>query len=100
MHKLVALYKQPTDAAAFDKSYFELHMPLIDKLPGLQNKKITRFTRDFMNLGLYLTAEMYFADEAALKAAMKSPEMAAAGENLDSFAKGLYSLFYAEEVNK
>jgi hypothetical protein len=43
-------------------------------------------------------AEMAFADEAALKAAMKSPEMAAAGQHLDSFAKGSYSLMFGEEV--
>jgi uncharacterized protein (TIGR02118 family) len=98
MSKLIALYKQPVDAAAFDKAYFETHLPLIDKLPGLQSKSVTRFTRDLMSSGLYLMAEMVFVDEAALKVAMKSPEMAAAGANLDSFAKGLYSLFYAEEA--
>jgi uncharacterized protein (TIGR02118 family) len=98
MSKLVALYKQPADPAAFDKAYFETHLPLIDKLPGLQSKRVTRFTRDLMSSGYYLLAEMHFADEAALKAAMKSPEMATAGANLDSFAKGLYSLFYAEEA--
>lgn len=98
MSKLVALYKQPADAAAFDKAYFETHLPLIDKVPGLQSKQVTRFTRDLMGQGLYLMAEMHFADEAALKAAMKSPEMTAAGANLDSFAKDMYSLFYAEEA--
>jgi uncharacterized protein (TIGR02118 family) len=97
MPKLVALYKQAPDPAAFDKAYFETHLPLIDLVPGLQSKQVTRFTRGLVGEGYYLMAEMYFADEAALKAAMKSPEMAAAGENLDSFAKGLYSLLFAEE---
>lgn len=97
MSKLVALYKQPADAAAFDKAYFETHLPLIEKVPGLQSAQITRFTRTVLGDGYYLMAEMYFVDEAALKAAMKSPEMAAAGANLDSFAKGLYSLLFAEE---
>ena len=46
----------------------------------------------------YLMAEMDFADEAALKTAMKSQEMAAAGANLDSFAKGMYSLMFGEEL--
>jgi uncharacterized protein (TIGR02118 family) len=96
--KLIALYKQPSDPAAFEKAYFETHLPLIDKLPGLHSKSVTRFTRDLMGSGFYLMAEMIFPDEATLKAAMKSPEMAAAGANLDSFAKGLYSLFYAEEA--
>lgn len=97
MSKLVALYKQPADPAAFDKAYFNTHLPLIDMLPGLVSKRVTRFTRSLLGNGYYLMAEMYFADEAALKAAMKSPEMAKAGENLDSFAKELYSLMFAEE---
>lgn len=97
MSKLIALYKQPEDPAVFDKTYFETHLPLIAKVPGLQQTTVTRFTRSLVGDGYYLMAELHFADEAALKAAMKSPEMAAAGENLDSFAKGMYSLLFAEE---
>ncbi len=97
MSKLVALYKQPTDPVAFDKAYFETHLPLIEKVPGLQSTQITRFTRTLGGEGYYLMAEMYFIDEAALKAAMKSAEMVAAGANLDFFAKGLYTLMFAEE---
>ena len=96
--KLFALYKQPEDVKAFDQAYFETHLPLIEKLPGLQHAHITRFTRSLGGDSYYLMAEMAFADEAALKAAMKSPEMAAAGQNLDSFAKGSYSLMFGEEV--
>ncbi|MEX2144713.1 MAG: EthD family reductase [Anaerolineales bacterium] len=94
--KLIALYKHPADQGAFDKAYFETHLPLIGKLPGLQETQVTRFTRTLAGEGYYLMAEMYFPDEAALKTAMKSPEMAAAGENLDSFAKDLYSLMFGD----
>ncbi len=96
--KLVVLYKHPTDSAAFDKAYFETHLPLIEKLPGLKKTEITRFTRSLGGDAYYLMAEMDFADEAALKTAMKSQEMAAAGANLDSFAKGMYSLMFGEEL--
>jgi uncharacterized protein (TIGR02118 family) len=41
--------------------------------------------------------EMYFDDREALKAGMKSPEMAAAGENLNAFASGLITLLFGEE---
>lgn len=98
MPKLIALYKQPADPAAFDKAYFETHLPLIKKVPGLQRAVVTRFTRSLTGNSYYLMAEMYFPDEAALKAGMKSAEMAKAGENLDSFAKDLYSLMFGEEV--
>ena len=95
--KLVALYKQPSDPEAFDRAYFNTHLPLIKKLPGLQKTVVTRFTRSIMGDAYYLMAEMHFGDEGALKAAMKSAEMVAAGENLDGFAKGLYSLQFARE---
>jgi len=95
--KLVALYKQPTDPAAFDQAYFDTHLPLIRKVPGIKETKITRFTRTVMGDGLYMMAEMYFDDETALKAAMRSPEMGAAGDNLNSFAAGLVTLMYAIE---
>ena len=97
MPKLIALYKQPADPEAFDKAYFKTHLPLIEKVPGLQGTKITRFTRSLGGDAYYLMAEMDFTDEAALKTAMKSAEMAAAGANLDSFAKGMYSLMFGEE---
>jgi len=95
--KLVALYKKPPDPAAFDDAYFRTHLPLMGQVPGLRQTKITRFTRTIMGEGLYLMAEMFFDDEAALKAAMKSPEMAAAGENLQTFAAGLTTLMFGRE---
>lgn len=98
--KLVALYKQPPDPAEFDEAYFNTHLPLIHKVPGLQRTVITRFTRTLMGDKLYLMAEMYFTDPSALKVAMKSPEMAAAGANLNSFADGLVTMMFAEEEKK
>jgi len=98
--KLVALYKQPDDPEAFDEAYFNTHMPLIEKVPGLQKTVITRFTRTLMGDGLYMMNEMYFSDSNALKVAMKSPEMAAAGDTLDSFAKGLVILMYGQEQDR
>ncbi len=95
--KLVAIYKQPADPAAFDQDYFKTHMPLMAKVPGLQKMVVTRFTRTLMGEGPYLMNEMYFADLDSLKAAMKTPEMAAAGDNLNSFAQGLATLCFADE---
>jgi len=95
--KLVALYKQPPDPQAFDQEYFGTHLPLMNKVPGLTQTIITRFSRTLMGEGLYLMTEMYFTDPAAMKVAMKSPEMATAGENLNSFAAGLVTLMFGEE---
>ena len=95
--KLIALYKHPADMAAFEEAYFNTHLPLISKVPGLERTVITRFTRTLTGEGYYLMAEMYFHDAESLKAGMKSPEMAAAGENLNSFAAGLATMMFGEE---
>ena len=97
MSKLIAIYKQPDDPEAFDRAYFQEHLPLMAQVPGLQKTVVTRFTRKLMGEDLYMITEMFFADHDALKNAMRSPEMAAAGDNLNSFAQGLASLFFGEE---
>ncbi len=95
--KLVALYNRPADPEAFDKAYFGEHIPLVEKVPGLLETKITRLRASMRGQDYYLMAELYFEDEAAFKAGMNSPEMAAAGENLDSFARGEYTLMFGVE---
>lgn len=97
--KLVALYKHPEDAQAFEDAYFNSHLPLIAKVPGLQKTVITRFDRKLMGDDFYMMAEMYFADKDALKNGMRSQEMVAAGENLNTFASGLTTLLFASEEN-
>lgn len=95
--KLVALYKPPADTQAFEDEYFGTHLHLIAKVPGLERTVITRFSRTLMGEDLYMMAEMFFRDESALKNGLRSPEMAAAGENLNTFAAGLVTLLYGEE---
>ena len=95
--KLVALYKQPLDAAAFDQYYTETHTPLVQKMPGLRQLKITRFPRTLMGDGYYMMAEMYFDDRDALNQALRSPEGAATAGDLQNFAAGLCTLMIGQE---
>ena len=95
--KLVALYRQPPDPAVFDEAYFNAHIPLVRKVPGLQKTVITRFTRSLSGESFYMIAEMHFADAEALKRGMKSEEMKAAGANLNSFAEGPVTMLYGDE---
>lgn len=97
MAKLIALYKQPDDVQKFDQAYFETHLPLINKVPGLENTVITRFSRTLVGDGYYMMAEMHFDNMESLKNGMRSTEMAQAGENLNSFAEGMYTLMFGEE---
>ncbi len=36
MARMVVIYKTPKDVAAFTRHYFETHVPLAKKLPGLR----------------------------------------------------------------
>ena len=37
MSKLVVMYPKPADPAHFAKHFREVHMPLVEKMPGLQD---------------------------------------------------------------
>ncbi len=99
MVKLVALYRKPADPAAFDKSYFGTHVPLVKKIPNLRRVDVARVTgAPRGEPEYYMIAEMYFDNKAAMDAAMASPENAEAGKNLMSFARGLVTFVFAETI--
>ncbi len=94
--KLIALYKQPDDVEAFEDAYSN-HLTLVDKIPGLQETRVTRFRKTLAGDGFYLMAEMIFPDKESFNAAMTSPEMAATGEDVNRFATGLMTLMIGTE---
>ncbi len=98
MYKFVALYKRPEDPAAFDRHYAEVHTPLVKKTPGLLDIVITRFNANPMGgePAYYMMTEMSFADKDAFKTAAKSPEWAAAGDDVMSFAGSIVTLMIGE----
>jgi uncharacterized protein (TIGR02118 family) len=76
--KLVVLYTQPDDAAAFEAHYFGTHMPLVAQLPGLLRAETGKFAP---RQAYYRAAELYFPDEATLNAAVGSaPGVATAAD--------------------
>jgi uncharacterized protein (TIGR02118 family) len=76
MVKIVVLYPQPADPAAFDSHYFGSHAPLVKKLPGLARLEAAHLkSGPDTTHPYYFLAELYFEDREALKAALKSPEM-------------------------
>lgn len=104
MVRFLVLYETPTDTAAFDRHYREVHVPIAKKMPGLQ-----RFTlsRNATVLGgehpYYLVAELDFADLASAQAGLQSPEGHAAikdvQDNLAPICPGISNVLYeVEEV--
>jgi uncharacterized protein (TIGR02118 family) len=97
MVKLVVLYKKPADVAAFEKRYFEEHLPIANKMPGIKKVEISHMVSGPMGEPpYYMMAELYFDNMDAMNAAMSSPEGKESAKNIMSFAKDIISMMFAE----
>jgi uncharacterized protein (TIGR02118 family) len=86
VHRLTVQYERPDDVEAFRARYLDQHVPLCRTLPGLVAASFS-FPRPLGPATTpFLVAELDFADAAALKAAMRSPEMAAVAEDAEGLA--------------
>lgn len=99
MYKLVVLYKKPEiSVAEFDAKYAE-HMALINQVPGLIKAEVVRFEEaPWGQPDLFQMAELYFESKSALHTALHSPQMNEAGKQLRTFAKGLFTMYYANPI--
>ena len=95
--KLVVLYTQPDDAAAFDEHYLGVHAPLVDKIPGLQRFEGARIVAapDGGAQTWFRMAELWFADQDALGAALGSPEGQATAADFQQIAPPGSRMFVA-----
>ena len=99
MIKLVALYKTPEDKELFDKHYFEVHMPLVAKIPGLIKSEVSKLKPlPGSQSNYYMITEMYYQDMDSFNAAMASPEGKATAKDLMNFAKNNVD-FYLGKVD-
>ena len=100
MAKLFAIYQQPADAAAFDKYYFESHVPLAKTIPGLRSYEVTR--GDVMGMAgkhaVYLVATLEFDSMAAIGAAMASAQGQATAADLANFASAGVDVLMADSA--
>jgi uncharacterized protein (TIGR02118 family) len=99
VRKLVAFYSRPDDVEAFEKAYWESHVPLVRQVPGLLNLVVNRFSDSPMGPApYYMIAELHFSDVESFDAAMASSENRAAGKNLMGFARGCVTFAIADEA--
>jgi uncharacterized protein (TIGR02118 family) len=97
MARFLVLYNQPADPAAFDRYYFETHVPLAKKIPGMRSFTVNsgKPTMVTGSLSPHLIAELEFDSMEAIQAAMASPEGQAAAADLANFAQaGVTLLVY------
>lgn len=74
MARMVVIYKKPKDPIAFDKHYFEVHVPLAKQLPGLRKYEVSKGPVFAIAGGQepYLIGILHFDSMAALKEAFAS----------------------------
>ena len=98
MAKVYALYKTPTDPAAFERYYFERHVPLAKTIPGLRSYEVTRGPIAAMGgpAPYHLIATLTFDSRAAVDAALVSPQGQAVAADLGNFATGGVDVLISE----
>jgi uncharacterized protein (TIGR02118 family) len=74
MARMLVIYKTPKDPAAFDKHYFDVHIPLARQLPGLIKYEISKGPIVTMAnaADTYLVGTLYFDSLDAIKQAFAS----------------------------
>ena len=97
MHRVTIQYAVPSDPEAFDERYFSQHLPLVEPIPGLQGFSWSKPRPMGGEPKVYLVAQLDFADEAAMRTALSSPEMAAAGD--DARSLGVPMTMFTGEVH-
>lgn len=96
--RVAVCYGQPTDTEAFDEYYRRVHIRLASRVPGLREFTWGKVTStDGTAPPYYAIASLYFDDDAALRAGLASPEMAAAGKDVRNFATEPVSMFIHTE---
>ena len=88
MARMVVIYRTPKDVEAFDRHYFEIHVPLAKKIPGLRKYEISDgpIATPVGTSDVYLIGTLHFDDLAAIQTAFASPEGQAAGADRRRFA--------------
>jgi len=95
MARLVVLYNKASDQAAFKQRYFQQHVPLAKKIPGLTKYE----TSDGPVLtpsgpsSYELIATLHFDSVAAIQAAFASPEGQAAAADAQALSVAQMLIF-------
>ena len=89
MTKLIALYKKPQDADAFQAYYFRRHVPLAKKIPGLRHYEVSSgpVATPQGPSPYHLVAFLSFDSTEAIQQALRSPEGQAVAADLGNFAQ-------------
>jgi len=88
MARMVVIYPTPRDVEAFDRHYFDIHVPLALKIPGLRRYEVSDgpIATPVGASDIHRIGTLHFDDLAAIETAFASPEGQAAGADRRLFA--------------
>jgi len=98
MAKLLALYKKPGDAAAFNSYYFSTHVPIAKQISGLRRYEVSTgpVATPQGKSSYHLAAILSFDSMSALEEALNSAQGQAAAADLENFAQAGVELLVFE----
>lgn len=98
---VLVLYPKPDDPAKFDRYYFEKHVPIAKKIPGLRRFEVSRgqVGSPAGASQFHLVAMLEFESLTAIQKAFETPECRAATDDLRNFApEGVQVHLYDSQV--
>lgn len=98
MHKFVVLYYRVDDEPALEEFFSHTHLPLLEQLPGLLGREVSRITGQPLGQSrFHLMVEAYFESPAALMNGLASEPGIAMMNALRPWAENkLLTWFYAD----
>src|SRR6185312_13444334 len=82
MATMMVIYKTPPDKESFLEHYFDMHIPLAKKLPGLIKYKVSQNPVSVITgQDVFLVGELFFESMEDIKSAFASPEGRACAED-------------------
>lgn len=99
MYKLTVLYGHPLDPTAFDRYYYETHIPIAKKMPGIRGWTIGKCesTTATEKAPYYMIVALYGDSRESLEATLASPEGQAAVNDVPNFATGGATFIFDKE---
>lgn len=100
MYKTIVVYSQPAEAdkETFENHYFNVHIPLVQKVPGLVKAEVNRVDPqpDGSPAPYFLITELCFNSKEEMAAAWATPEGKAVFKDTRNFPPGLMTAVNAE----
>jgi len=98
MAKLVVMYRKPADPAAFERHYFDTHVPIAKRIPGLMRYEVSdgAVATPAGPSDYHLVATLEFESLGALQQGLGSAEGRAAAKDVANFGQaGVEMLIFA-----